>query len=94
MKHLKEILNHLFDVLIVVEKEREIYFLDNVKIHLDSVKGLGFFVEIEVIDKDDILNKKEMEERCYSLMSFLGIEKENLVDKSYSDLLLGKPNSL
>src|SRR3972149_6808777 len=35
----------------VVEKRREIYFVGNVKIHLDRVRGLGKFVEVEAISR-------------------------------------------
>lgn len=38
------------DKLVVVDKMREIYFIDNVKFYFDKVEGFGIFVEIEVID--------------------------------------------
>ncbi|MCU0334732.1 MAG: class IV adenylate cyclase [Chitinophagaceae bacterium] len=47
---LKQVLAHALGVLVEVVKEREIYFIDNVKFHLDTVPGLGSFVEIEAID--------------------------------------------
>ena len=49
---LKEILTQVLGVLVVVDKRREIYFIDNVKFHLDRVDHLGAFVEIEAIDTD------------------------------------------
>ncbi|HFD33211.1 MAG TPA: CYTH domain-containing protein, partial [Gammaproteobacteria bacterium] len=36
----------------IVDKQRRIYFIGNVKFHIDEVKGLGSFVEIEAIDED------------------------------------------
>ena len=39
----------------VVKKRREIWFLENVKFHLDEVAGLGTFMEIEAIDADGSL---------------------------------------
>jgi len=44
--------------LVTVEKIREIYFIDTVKFHLDTVSDLGYFVEIEAIDYQGILGKK------------------------------------
>lgn len=50
--NLLEILTKSLGVLTEVKKEREIYLLDNAKIHLDQVDGLGQFVEIEVISSE------------------------------------------
>jgi predicted adenylyl cyclase CyaB len=36
-------------VLAVVKKRREIWLLDNVRIHLDEVEGLGTFFELEAV---------------------------------------------
>jgi len=47
---LKEILEQALGVLVVVEKKREIYYIDNVKFHLDKVKKLGSFVEFKAFD--------------------------------------------
>ena len=41
---LKELLTKALGVLVVVDKKREIYFIDNVKFHIDAVQGLGSFV--------------------------------------------------
>src|SRR3989344_860785 len=49
---LKDILTNALGILAVVDKQREIYFIDNVKFHIDTVKNLGTFVEIEAIDKE------------------------------------------
>jgi len=42
-----EILTNSLDVLIVVKKKRETYFINNLKFHLDTIDRLGSFVEIE-----------------------------------------------
>lgn len=47
---LKAILEKTNGVLAVVDKQRKIFFIDNVKFHLDEVSSLGQFVEIEAID--------------------------------------------
>src|SRR5690348_3858358 len=46
-KSLKEILAQSLGIKVIVEKKREIYFIDNVKFHIDEVPGLGSFIEIE-----------------------------------------------
>jgi len=61
---------------------------ENVKVHLDTVAGLGSFVEIEAIDLDGSLGPAVLEAQCRRLMERLGIAADDLVAASYSDLLL------
>jgi len=86
--NLKEILTKSLGVLAVVDKHREIYFIDNVKFHLDNVVGLGTFVEIEAIDKDGTIGNEKLLEQCNYYLNLLLILKEDLIATSYSDLLL------
>lgn len=60
---------------------------ENVKVHLDTVTGLGSFVEIEAIDLDGSLGPALLEAQCRRLMERLGIKEADLVAASYSDLL-------
>ncbi len=85
---LKKILKDSLGILIVVDKKREIYFIDNVKFHIDIVKGLGTFVEIEAIDRDGSISKEKLQEQCECYIRLFEINPEDLVDVSYSDLLL------
>jgi predicted adenylyl cyclase CyaB len=87
---LKEILTRSLGILVVVDKSREIYFIDNVKFHIDSVKDLGSFVEIEAIDPDRTIGKEKLFEQCNYYLDFFKIRKEDLISNSYSDLLLEK----
>lgn len=84
---LKEILAKSLGVLVVVEKQREIYFIDNVKFHLDTVKHLGSFVEIEAIDRDGAVGKDRLFAQCQFFLELFNIPPEDLVSGSYSDLL-------
>lgn len=85
---LKAILTQSLGVLVVVEKQREIYFIDNVKFHLDEVKQLGTFVEIEAIDRDGTLGTAHLLQQCQSFLALLSISPKDLIAVSYSDLLL------
>jgi predicted adenylyl cyclase CyaB len=85
---LKEILIKTLGVLIIVDKEREIYFIDNVKFHIDQVKLLGTFVEVEAIDSDGSIGVEKLKEQCEYYRNLLGISAKNLVDLSYSDLIM------
>ncbi len=46
-KGLKEVLRKSIGIKVIVKKKREIYYINNVKFHIDEVPGLGSFVEIE-----------------------------------------------
>ncbi|MGI9175084.1 MAG: class IV adenylate cyclase [Rhodothermales bacterium] len=88
---LKALLTAALGTLVVVDKRREIYFIDNVKFHLDRVEGLGTFAEIEAIDRDGSRGEQELRAQCAHYLALLGLPAEDLVPVSYSDLLLGRP---
>lgn len=87
---LKKILINSLGTLIVVNKQREIYFIDNVKFHIDKVKDLGDFVEIEAIDKNPSIGRDRLMKQCNIYMNLFKIFQEDLIAVSYSDLLLQK----
>ena len=87
---LKELLTKALGILVVVDKQREIYFVDNVKFHVDTVKNLGTFVEIEAIDENESIGKEKLLEQCQFYLDLFQIPKEDLISVSYSDLLLEK----
>lgn len=86
---LKDILSGSMGVKMVVEKKREIYFIDNIKFHIDVVDGLGSFVEIEAIDKEGTLGHEKLKEQCNTYIKMFDIREEDLVSGSYSDILAG-----
>ncbi len=85
---LKKILTDALEVLVVVDKKREIYFLDNVKFHIDLVDALGDFVEIEAIDTDGSIGPEELRRQCKHYISLFGIAENDMVAESYSDMLI------
>lgn len=84
----KEILGKSCGISRVVKKKREIYYLQNVKFHIDEVPGLGNFVEIEAGNLLADLTEAELRKQCDFYISELGIQPQDLIDESYSDLLL------
>jgi len=68
---LKEILTKALSILVVVEKQREIYFIENVKFHLDTVAGLGLswrskrLIQMELRDKSNSLRNVVLFLSCY-----------------------------
>lgn len=86
----KEVLVRSHEVLAVVDKRRGIYFIDNVKFHVDEVEGLGSFVEIEAIDRTGAIGRERLMEQCQHYLRLLGINDVDLLAQSYSDMLMAK----
>src|SRR3990167_3880614 len=65
---LKEILLTSLGALVIVDKQREIYFVENVKFHIDIVRSLGTFMEIEAIDSNGSFGKEKLLEQCQNYL--------------------------
>lgn len=85
---LKEILLKVHKVLVVVDKQREIFFIDNVKFHIDTVANLGSFIEIEARDYEGTIGREKLQQQCTEYMELFGVTESDLIQASYSDLLL------
>jgi len=89
--NLKHVLELAYGIRGIVRKTRYLCLVGQTRIHLDDVKGLGQFMELEVVLKDgqsDVAGQKIAEQ----LMSALGVERSDLIDGAYMDLL-EKPSS-
>jgi adenylate cyclase, class 2 len=87
-KGLKEVLTKSNGVKVVVKKKREIYYINNVKFHIDEVPGLGSFVEIEAGNVFVDLSQNELKDQCDFYMREFKIKPEDLIEVSYSDMLM------
>jgi len=87
-KGLKEALERSCGVKMIVRKRREIYYIDNVKFHIDEVSRLGSFIEIEA--GNILANKTEAEllDQCNYYLKEFGIKEDDLIAGSYSDMLM------
>ncbi len=85
---LAEILAIQLGVLVEVDKLREIYFIDNVKFHFDTVQGLGEFVEIEAIDEDGDMMVEVLQQQCDQYIELLNLSRNDMQTHSYSDMLI------
>ncbi|MGC4032877.1 MAG: class IV adenylate cyclase [Tepidisphaeraceae bacterium] len=83
---MRTVLARAFGEKTVVEKVRTLYLIGPTRIHLDEVKGLGDFLEFEVV-----LNSADQAEAgrkiADDLLARLGIAPEDLVTGAYADLL-------
>ncbi|HET6769370.1 MAG TPA: class IV adenylate cyclase [Chitinophagaceae bacterium] len=92
-KGLREVLERSCGVKMIVGKRREIYYIDNVKFHIDNVPALGWFVEIEAGNILANKTKEALSEQCNFYLKEFRIKEEDLIEGSYSDML-AKVNSL
>jgi len=82
----REILSRVLPVKAEVRKTREIYRFQGVQVHLDTVRGLGKFIEFEKVlagESDRDAGRKQLE----SLRAYFQIPDDDLMASSYSDLL-------
>ncbi len=74
----------IFDVEAVVQKRRQLYMFDNTRIHLDVVKNLGKFLELETL----VINgKQDAQKRFDFIVKQLQLDFTNQIRKSYRDLI-------
>lgn len=85
---LKAVLEKSCGIKMIVKKRREIYYINNVKFHIDEVSGLGSFVEIEAGNLLADKTESELLDQCNFYLNEFGIREEDLIAESYSDLLL------
>lgn len=83
---MKEILAAANGTRGIVRKQRLVYLIGQTRVHLDTVEGLGTFVELEVVLRDGqptddgVVIAKD-------LLKALEIRENQLVDIAYFDLL-------
>ncbi len=79
--------NEIFESYAVVEKKRLLYLYDNTRIHLDEVKNLGKFLELETVV---ITNQDDAKKRFENVIRFLNLKVDEQIKASYKDLILAK----
>ena len=85
----EQLLSKALGIKVIVEKYRKIFFIDNVKFHLDEVPGLGSFVEIEAGNLSDASKTvDDLRMQCDYYMKAFAVSDADLIHHSYSDMLL------
>ena len=87
---IREALRKANEIKVVVNKAREIFFIENVKFHLDEVGGLGEFFEIEAIDSDGSIGISKLKEQCDKYIKLFDIKPNDFINNSYSDMIMEK----
>ena len=85
--NLKQILTESVGIKVIVDKRRKIFYLNNIKFHIDNVNELGHFMEIEAIDMEGHGDREKLQRQCKKYMDLLKITQNDLIADSYSDML-------
>jgi adenylate cyclase, class 2 len=88
LKTEKKKLQNQLGVMVVVEKNRELWKYKNTRIHLDNVAGLGKFLELETVA--NAISDQQMKVEHKKVADFLHLKNYATCSLSYSDLLLQK----
>ena len=83
---LKTTLSNALGVRGVVKKTRYLYWVGQTRVHLDAVDGLGNFMELEVVLREE---QSDAEGRAVAedLMRKLGVDPAELLEGAYIDLI-------
>lgn len=90
---LKDALAAALGVTVTVVKERRLFVWQGVRIHLDQVRGLGAFIELEAVIGEGALDPGSAGRRVAELRRIFEIADDRLVATSYSDLAMDAPGA-
>lgn len=76
-------LQHNRKLIGITRKQRKIYLLHNVKVHLDKLSNEEEFIEIEAIDRDNQFSADELKNQCLEIKSKLNLSKRDLIPTGY-----------
>jgi adenylate cyclase, class 2 len=82
----KEILEGILEIDCVVDKKRDIFLIENVRIHLDDVCEAGTFFELEAVcqpDSDLGFESKKVEK----YLRMFEVTIDQVLDKSYREII-------
>jgi len=88
---IKAFLDQVLGIQAVVEKQRTLYLWENVRIHLDDVKGLGQYIEFEAVlspGADTSHADQAGYHQLAHLMQAFEITEDDCETGSYLDLVL------
>jgi predicted adenylyl cyclase CyaB len=86
---LREVLTLAYGEVGRVRKRRTLFMVGRTRIHLDEVEGLGDFLELEVVLRENESTDAGVRE-AEALMARLQVQPSQLIDRAYVDLLAEK----
>ncbi len=83
-KNVEKYLSEILTIEAVVEKERKLYVYKDTRIHLDKVKSLGNFLELETVV---VKGKPYAEKQFAHVVKMLNLDVAKQIKSSYRNLL-------
>lgn len=83
-KNVEKYLSEVLTVEAVVEKARKLFMYKDTRIHLDTVKNLGKFLELETVVTK---NKKHAEKEFAEVVNLLKLDMTKQIKSSYRNLI-------
>ena len=80
----RKFFGNIFSIETTVEKKRLLYMFDNTRIHLDDVKNLGKFLELETLVINGLNDAKK---RFNTILDLLNLDFNQQIKKSYKILI-------
>jgi predicted adenylyl cyclase CyaB len=74
-----------------VKKTRILFLIGQTRVHIDTVEGLGDFLELEVVLRPE-QTEDDGRKIAEALLSEFGIKNDQLIAKAYVDLLANLPS--
>jgi adenylate cyclase class 2 len=79
----RRLLERMLGVRACVRKRREVWLYQNARIHLDTIEGLGRFIEVEVVVTSGMTQARAL---MKELREALGINRQHLLARSYGEM--------
>ncbi|MFA5070404.1 MAG: class IV adenylate cyclase [Patescibacteria group bacterium] len=84
VESLKKLFKDAFGVKNIIKKVRYLWLYKNTRIHLDIVKDLGKFIELETIDRKISLKEAKLEHAI--IIKLLSLSKAKRLSQSYCEI--------
>jgi len=85
----EKMFNKIFEVETIVQKKRQLFLYDNTRIHIDTVKKLGKYLELETLV---IKGKSNAQKRFKHILDLMELKDLPEIRKSYRDLMIENKN--
>ncbi len=83
----KLLLSNGLELVVAIDKKRGTYKYEDFEINVDDIKGLGTFIEVELLSDNVDEGKKKIQDLLFNQLE---IPRENVINEGYVPLMLKK----
>ena len=74
----------------IVRKKREVFMAGDITVCLDTVEGLGEFLEVEIVVEDEQKKVENSRKQLFEFLEQFGVKEEDSIRTSYLEMVLEK----